>query len=121
MSTSLGKLSFGDQSEIARLPLDADRCALLVIDVQEKLMTPIFEKERVLKNSQMLVRLADILKIPALVTTQYAKSLGNTVKEIASLLPETQVIDKQIFSCFGSDAFCSSLKRLPGNRNTALL
>ena len=54
-------------------------------------------------------------------TTQYAKGLGNTVPEIASLLPETQAIDKQMFSCFGSDVFCSVLKRLPGHRNTVLL
>ena len=26
-----------------------------------------------------------------------------------------------MFSCFGSDAFCSVLKRMPGNRNTVLL
>ncbi len=54
-------------------------------------------------------------------TTQYAKGLGNTVPEIASLLPDTQPIDKHMFSCFGSDVFCSVLKRLPGNRNTVLL
>jgi nicotinamidase-related amidase len=43
------------------------------------------------------------------------------VPDIASLLPETQAIDKMVFSCFGSDVFCSLLKRLPGNRNTLLL
>jgi len=110
-----------DYSEIARSPLEADRCALLVIDIQEKLLPPIFQKEQLIKNSQLLIRLAGILKIPALVSTQYAKGLGNTVPEIASLLPETHAIDKQMFSCFGSDVFCSVLKRLPGNRNTVLL
>ena len=74
-----------------------------------------------MKNSQLLIRLAGILKIPALMTTQYAKGLGGTVPEIASLLPETQAIDKHMFSCFGSDVFCSVLKRQPGNRNTVLL
>jgi nicotinamidase-related amidase len=61
------------------------------------------------------------MKIPALISTQYAKGLGATVPEIASLMPETEAIDKTLFSCFGSDAFCSLLKRLPGNRNTLLL
>ncbi len=74
-----------------------------------------------MKNSQLLIRLAGILKIPRLMTVQYSKGLGNTVPEIASLLPEAQAIDKQIFSCFGSDVFCSVLKRQPGNRNTLLL
>ena len=123
MATTLGSVSqlSNDYSEIARRPLVADQCALLVIDIQEKLLPPIFHKEQLVKNSQLLIRLAGILKIPALMTVQYAKGLGNTLPEIASLLPETQAIDKQTFSCFGSDVFCSSLKRLPGNRNTVLL
>jgi nicotinamidase-related amidase len=110
-----------EYAEIARRSLEADRCALLVVDIQEKLLPPIFQNARLLKNSQLLIRLAGILKIPVLVTTQYAKGLGNTTSEITSLLPETQPIDKQMFSCFGSEAFCSVLKRLPGNRNTVLL
>lgn len=123
MVTTLGNVSAlgSDYAEIARRPLEAERCALIVVDIQEKLLPPIFEKAQLLKNSQLLIRMAGILKIPALVTTQYAKGLGNTTPEIASLLPESQPIDKQIFSCFGSDAFCSMLKRLPGNRNTVLL
>ena len=40
--------------------------------------------------------------------------------ELRSLVPDTG-IDKQVFSCFGSDVFCSMLKRLPGRRNTLLL
>lgn len=123
MVTALGNLSSltSDYSEMARRPLQADQCALIVVDIQEKLLPPIFQKEQLVKNSQLLIRLAGILKIPMLMTTQYAKGLGNTVPEITSLLPETQAIDKQIFSCFGSDVFCSLLKRVPGNRTTVLL
>ena len=110
-----------DYSEIARLPLEAERCALIVVDIQEKLLPPIFQKEQLVRNSQLLIRLAGTLKLPTLMTTQYAKALGNIVPEISSLLPGTQAIDKHMFSCFGSDVFCSALKRLPGNRNTVLL
>ncbi len=110
-----------DYAEIARRPLDPAQCALLVIDVQEKLLPPIFQKDQLVRNSQLLIRLARILKIPTVLTTQYSKGLGNTVPELASLLPETQAIEKQIFSCFGSEVFCSTLKRLPGNRNTVIL
>jgi len=86
-----------------------------------KLLPPIWEKERLVRNVQLLIRLAGILKIPALVTTQYAKGLGNTVPDIASMLPNAPPIDKQMFSCFGSEVFCSLLKRLPGQRTTVLL
>jgi len=123
MVTALGSITHlsSDYAEIARRPLEPEQCSLIVIDIQEKLLPPIFQKERLVKNSQLLIRLAGILKIPTLMSTQYAKGLGQTIPEIASLLPEIEAIDKQLFSCFGSDVFCSVLKRLPGNRNTVLL
>jgi nicotinamidase-related amidase len=110
-----------DYAEMARRPLEADQCALVVIDIQQKLLPPIFQKDQLVRNSQLLIRAAGILKIPALISTQYAKGLGGTVPEIAALLPETEAIDKTLFSCFGSDVFCSLLKRLPGPRTTLLL
>jgi nicotinamidase-related amidase len=110
-----------EYTEIARRTLQADQCALIVVDIQEKLLPPIFQKEQLMLNSRLLIRAAEVLKIPALVSTQYKKGLGATVPEIASLLPETEAIDKDKFSCFGSDAFCTLLKRLSGNRNTLLL
>jgi nicotinamidase-related amidase len=110
-----------DYAEMARRPLEAEQCALIVVDMQKKLLPPIWEKERLVRNVQLLIRLAGILKIPSIVTTQYAKGLGETVPDIAGLLPDTPSIDKLMFSCFGSDAFCSTLKRLPGQRTTVLL
>src|ERR1700751_1775116 len=123
MSTMLerGRATALDYTEISRLPLDPEQSALLVIDIQEKLLPPIFQKEQLVRNSQLLSRAAGILKIPALVSTQYAKGLGGIVPEVASLLAGTESVDKTLFSCFGSEAFCSLLKRLPGNRNTLLL
>jgi nicotinamidase-related amidase len=110
-----------DYPELARRPLDADQCVLIVIDIQQKLLPPIFQKEQLVRNAQLLIRAAGILKIPALVSTQYSKGLGETVPEIASLLSGTEALDKTQFSCFGSDAFCALLKRLPGQRNTLLV
>jgi nicotinamidase-related amidase len=107
--------------EAARRPLDAGQCALIVVDIQEKLLPPIFNKETMIKNAQLLIRLAKILSIPAMVTTQYSKGLGGTVTEIAWSLGEIRTIDKLEFGCFGSDEFRSGLKMLPGNPNTLLL
>ena len=122
MATSFENLTtHTDSTEMARRAVEPDQCALIVVDIQEKLLPPIWEKERLVRNAQLLIRLAGILKIPALVTTQYNKGLGNTVPEVASLLPETPTVDKLMFSCFGSDVFCSLLKRLPGQRTTVLL
>ncbi|HEV2115596.1 MAG TPA: hydrolase [Terriglobales bacterium] len=108
-------------NEAARRPLVAEECALVVVDIQEKLLPPIFEKERLIRNSRLLVRLANILRLPTLLTTQYCKGLGNVVSEIASLLPAAKPMDKLEFSCFGSEHFTAALKALPGRRNTVLL
>jgi len=122
MASILGSVAIApDQGEVARRPLDAEQCALVVVDIQEKLLPPIFNKESLVKNSQLLIRLAKILDLPIMATTQYSKGLGSTVPEITSLLADVGAIDKMEFSCFGSDTFRSRLKSLPGNRNTVLL
>lgn len=107
--------------QIARRRLDPEQCTLIVIDIQEKLLPPIFQKEQLVRNAQLLIRMAGILKMPTLLSTQYSKGLGNTVPEVAALLPEAAPYEKLTFSCFASDVFCSALKRVPGNRNTVLL
>jgi len=119
--SSLLSIVAPDTTEGARKLLDATECALIVVDIQEKLLPPIFNKEAMVRNSQLLIRLAKILSIPTMVTTQYSKGLGGTVPEIASLLAEVKAIDKMEFGCFSSDEFRSSVKKLPGNRNTVLL
>lgn len=122
MSSMIGSVSVAvDPSEAARRTLEPQHCALVVVDIQEKLLPPIFNKEALVKNSQLLIRLAKILDLPVMVTTQYTKGLGPTVPEIASLLADVTPTDKLEFSCFGSDAFRSHLKALPGDRNTVLL
>ena len=122
MSSMIGSVSFAqDVNDVARRPLEADRCALIVVDIQEKLLPPIFNKESLIKNSELLIRLAKILSLPVLVTTQYSKGLGPTVSEIASLAGDAASYDKLEFSCFGSDSFRSQVKSLPGSRTTLLL
>ena len=122
MTSSVGTAAFPtDTADVARQLLQADQCALLVVDIQEKLLPPIFNHDELVKNSQLLVRLATILEIPVVVTTQYARGLGATIPEIASLLSNLRTIDKLEFGCFGSNDFRTTLKSLPGNRNTVLI
>ncbi len=122
MTSMLGTAAFAtDATDVARQPLVADQCALIVVDIQENLLPPIFNKDELIKNSQLLIRAAHILEIPVVVTTQYAKGLGSVVPEIASLVSNVRSIDKLDFSCFGCNEFRSALKSLPGNRNTVLL
>jgi nicotinamidase-related amidase len=122
MIPTLGTATFPtDATDVARQPLVADQCALIVVDIQEKLLPPIFNKDELVKNSQLLVRVANVLAMPVVVTTQYAQGLGPVVTDIASLVSNFRSIDKLEFGCFGSSEFRSLLKSMPGNRNTVLL
>jgi nicotinamidase-related amidase len=107
-------------SEAARRMLRPEDCALAVIDIQEKLLPPIFEKERLVRNAALLVRLANILSLPVIVSTQYEKGLGQTIAEIGGLLTNAKPIDKLEFGCFGNGEYCSQVGKL-ANRTTLLL
>ena len=110
-----------DHSTAAGRLLQAERCSLAVIDIQEKLLPPIHEKGRLIKNTQLLLRLTKFLNIPVLVTTQYAKGLGPIVSEVSSLLDTIPPIDKQEFGCFSNEAFSAAARTLPPSRDTLIL
>ncbi len=78
--------------------LNANDSVLLVIDLQEKLMNAMKDRERVYKNTNLLLATAKQLNIPVLLTEQYPKGLGPTVEEIKSNLPEHHYTDKISFS-----------------------
>ena len=125
MST-VGTVSLAcDPGEAARRALQPDQSALVVIDIQEKLLPPIFNRDALVRNSQLLVRLAGVLDLPVLVTTQYAKGLGETVREVAAAISELpappKALDKTEFGCFGNQQFCAAARALPGKHTTLLL
>jgi nicotinamidase-related amidase len=94
---------------IPRLTLD--RAALLVIDVQERLLPTIFDGERVVANCAAALRLAEALAIPAIVTEQYTKGLGHSAPAIREAAgTRASVIEKTRFSALTPevDAFLSS-------------
>lgn len=88
-----------------------DGSALLVIDVQDKLMPLIVGCEDVVNNIVKLVKFCKICRIPILLTEQYPKGLGRTIKEIKDELHGIMPIEKTSFSCFGSKEFKNALKK----------
>jgi nicotinamidase-related amidase len=81
----------------------------LLVDLQEKLFPFVARREEVLKNIQLLLKFASIMKIPVLVTEHYPKGLGRTIEEVRSLLPDTKPIEKTSFSCCGNEELKSAL------------
>lgn len=99
--------------------LNAEATALVVIDLQEKLVPSIDGADFVLANTHKLLELAKILNLPTFVTTQYSKGLGPTVPEISAATP-AKTYDKVCFSCFGDEPFLDAVReRMP--QGSALL
>jgi len=67
-----------------------------------------------IRNAKLLIRLANILHLPVVVSTQYAKGLGPTNQEIMELMPGVTPVDKLEFGCFGNGDFCFRVARLAG-------
>lgn len=87
------------------------KTAFVLIDMQEKLVPAIHEKEQVISNANILLRVSEILDIPLMVTEQYPKGLGHTFKNI--VVPRKKyLIEKTNFSCFGSGAFINRVEEL---------
>ena len=86
--------------------LEADRTALIVIDVQEGFRHAIPDFERVAMATATLLGGAEAIGIPIVISEQYPKGLGETVPEVADHLPEgTQRLQKLIFSAAEAEGF----------------
>jgi nicotinamidase-related amidase len=92
--------------------LDPGRTVLVVVDLQEKLLPAIHERERVLRNSLLLLRLGHVLELPVILTTQYRKGLGEIVPEVTLAAPGVAPLDKVAFGCFGSAEFAARMAGL---------
>ncbi len=92
---------------------------LIVVDIQERLLPAMFEKERVTRNAARLAKGAAILGIPVFATEQYRKGLGPTVPEVAGAISHFDPIEKLAFSACGAPAFMAALKA--GQVSSALL
>ena len=95
--------------------LSTQDSVLIVVDMQERLISKISDKHTVISNAVTLIKSARILNIPIIITEQYPKGLGPTIPEIKDLIVPWQPIDKICFSCFGSNDFSKQMKGLGKN------
>ena len=86
------------------------KAGLVVVDIQERLLPAIFEKERVVQNAVRLIRAAQVLSVPVLATEQYRKGLGATVAEVAAAMAGFAPLEKLTFSSCGAPAFAKALQ-----------
>ncbi len=89
-----------------------DQSCLIVIDMQERLVPAMQAPARTIRNAGILMTAADRLDIPILMTEQYPKGLGNTVKELATLSGKAVVVEKIHFSCMQDAGFAKAFRSL---------
>lgn len=101
--------------------LAPEQCALLVVDIQERMMQAIPARDEVVRNAALLMRAANILQVPVLATTQYVARIGALLPEILSELGTVTPIDKLEFGCFDNGPIVEAAKSLSRNINTIVV
>ncbi len=87
--------------------LDARRSLFLLVDPQERLLSalPGARAEALAQRWRLLLKAAELLDIPTIVTRQYPKGLGVLPGTLAQALPAAVVCrDKTTFSCLADPA-----------------
>lgn len=90
--------------------LSTETTALLIIDIQEKVLAVMNNPKDVTTNTIKLVKGFKVLNLPIFFTEQYPKGLGSTASVIAKELEGLSPIQKMSFSCFGADDLFTRLQ-----------
>ena len=79
------------------LMMSVHNTALMVIDVQQRLIPAIDQSKRLVWNIGRLIDAAKLLNVATVATEQYPNGLGHTVRQLAEKLDN--VSEKRVFSC----------------------
>ena len=87
--------------------LNQDMSLLFIIDLQEKLINAIFNKDIVEKKSKKVIEAANILNLPLLITEQYPQGLGSSIEPISN---ESNRYTKFDFNALADDLILKQLE-----------
>jgi isochorismate hydrolase len=90
---------------------------LVVIDMQERLLPVISDKDNVIENVQKLITFSHMIGLPIILTEQ--GNLGETTPEIRAELGGVEPITKLEFDCFESPAFVEHVGQ--SGKNTLII
>lgn len=96
--------------------MEARRSALVLIDLQERLVPAVEAGEAVTARAAVLLRAARTLAIPVLATRQYPKGLGGLVAPFCEDLAAEECHDKLAFSGFAEEGVRAALRDLGRNQ-----
>ena len=90
----------------------ATESALVVIDMQERLVPAMQAPARTLRNTRLLLAAAREMAVPILLTEQYPEGLGRTMPEILAAAGDAPVLPKLHFSCMEDPGFAAAFRAL---------
>lgn len=89
--------------------VNASHATLLVVDVQEKLISAMTDPERMVKRTEWLIKVCKELEIPVVFSEQYPKGLGTTLPQLKEAAQGSLVVEKMHFSCVSGECLPKSL------------
>ena len=93
--------------------MTANTTALVIIDIQEKLVRAMPDADRLIWNAGRLIDGAAALGVKIIATEQYPEGLGPTVPELTERLKAAQApepVAKKRFSCTGCETLFEELR-----------
>lgn len=91
--------------------LDKDDSLLLLVDVQEKLAPAVVDSGKFIDRCAWLLKLADKLHVPIVVSEQYPQGLGSTLPQFSPYYKKNACIDKIHFSCMQEPKYTHALRQ----------
>jgi nicotinamidase-related amidase len=87
-----------------------DDSALVIIDMQEKLVPVMSRDQVIIANTARLIALATTIGLPVIVTEQ--GKLGPTLSSLSNLISGFDPIPKMTFNCFATEAFAQKVEAI---------
>ena len=92
--------------------LNAENSLFFLIDIQDRLVGMLKNREEIAKNNSILAKAAKILGVPVIASEQYPNGLGSTILEVREYLNTENVLEKTSFSALATDTIKAKLESL---------
>lgn len=99
--------------------LNAENSLFFLIDIQDRLVGMLKNREEIVKNNSILTKAAKILGVPVIASEQYPNGLGSTILEVREYLNTENILEKTSFSALATDTIKAKLESL--NRKKVVL
>lgn len=99
--------------------LNKEDSVILLVDVQQKLIPLVLNKDTVVSRCEWMLNLAKKMNVPVLVSEQYPQGLGPTIEPLNSCITSDNCFAKVHFSCMQQADYMNHLNKL--NKNQLIL